>query len=148
MIAMMIAMMTAFRTVMRARCDDDHDDHDDNWDDRFDDDDDHRYDDDSFDNSRSQVIVTNLSSKLGPMLYVFPLQNVQGALEHLRTLVTEAELFYLRHVRTCAASTFGHRCTCSGGTSCRCISGLPLIRLLIMSLVKVVLTFVMSMFVK
>ena len=93
--------------------------------------------------------MANLSSKLGPMLYVFPFQNVQGA------LVTEAELFYLRHVRTCAASTFGHRCTCSGGTPCRCISGLPLIRLLIMSLVKVVLqsmpsvlTFAMSMFVK
>ena len=83
-----------------------------------------------------------------------PLTNAQGASEHLRTQVTAAELFYLRHLRTCAASASGSRSTCSATTPGLCTSGLLLL-LDCMSLVKVVLQdmrqaleFVMSMFVK
>ena len=84
-----------------------------------------------------------------------PLTNAQGASEHLRTQVTAAELFYLRHLRTCAASASGNRSTCSAATPCLCTSGLLLVLDCIMSLVKVVLQdmlqaleFVMSMFLK
>ena len=77
-----------------------------------------------------------------------PLTNAQGASEHLRTQVTAAELFYLRHLRTCAASASGSRSTCSATTPDLCTSGLLVVLGCTMSLVKVVLEFVMSMFVK
>ena len=84
-----------------------------------------------------------------------PVTNGQGASEHLRTQVTAAELFYLRHLRTCAASSSGSRSTCSAAAPCLCTSGFLVVLDCIMLLVKVVLQdmlqaleFVMSMFVK
>ena len=68
-----------------------------------------------------------------------PLTNAQGASEHLRTQVTAAELFYLRHLRTCAASASGSRSTCSATTPDLCTSGLRVVLGCTMSLVKGVL---------
>ena len=68
-----------------------------------------------------------------------PMTNGHGASEHLRTQVTAAELFYLRHLRTCAASSTGARSTCSAAAPWLCISGLLVVLDCIMLLAKVIL---------
>ena len=68
-----------------------------------------------------------------------PVTNGQDALKHLRTQVTAAELFYLRHLRTCAASSSGSRSTCSAATPCLYTSGQMVVLDCIMLLVKVML---------
>ena len=81
-----------------------------------------------------------------------PVTTYHSASEHVHAQVTAAELFYLRHVRSCAASASGKRSTCSGEISSLCTSGLLVVLDCAMSLVKVVLQdmlqaldFVMSM---
>ena len=64
-----------------------------------------------------------------------PLANAQGASENLRTQDTAAELFDLRHLRTCAASASGNRRTYSAATPCVCTSDLLMALDCIMSLV-------------
>ena len=54
-----------------------------------------------------------------------PFTNDGGASEHC--LTSAAELFYLRHVRSCAASAFGHHCTSSAVRSGTCRSGVAVI---------------------
>ena len=84
-----------------------------------------------------------------------PLTNDQGGAKYSRTQVNAAELFYLRHLRTCAASASGNRSTCSAAAQCVCTSGLLVVMDCIMSLVKEVLQdmlqpvkFLISMFLK
>ena len=81
-------------------------------------------------------IVLAILAEAARCLRAQPLTNAQGASEHLRTQVTAAELFYLRHLRTCAASASGSRSTCSATTPGLCASGLLLL-LDCVSLVKV-----------
>ena len=63
-----------------------------------------------------------------------PFTPYHGASGHLNDQVTAAELFYLRNLRSCAASASGKRSTCSGGTSSLCTSCLLLVLDCIMSL--------------
>ena len=63
----------------------------------------------------------------------------QGVSEHLRTQIATAELFYLRHQRSCASSVSGKRSTFSGATPSLCTSCLLVVMVCIMSLAKVVI---------
>ena len=77
-----------------------------------------------------------------------PLISVEGASKHVANRTSAAELFYLRHVRSCAASAFGHRCTCSGATSGICISCMVQFLAMLMAVVqsmKMLLTLVKAM---
>ena len=65
--------------------------------------------------------------------------NGQGASKHSRTQVSAAELFYLRHLRSCAASASGSKSTSSGVTSNFCIpSELVMLEVLMSVIVPVV----------
>ena len=73
--------------------------------------------------------------------------------EHFATHVSTAELFYLRHSRSCAASAHGKRGTSSGATPGLCISGelvvLELIVTIFMAVLQstlLMLEFALSMF--
>ena len=68
-----------------------------------------------------------------------PQTNHQGVSEHLRTQIAAAELFDLRHQRSCASSASGKRSTCSGATPSLCTSCLLVVMGCTMSLAKVVM---------
>ena len=69
--------------------------------------------------SEHNVIVCSWCYRAQPFI------NDGGALAHY--LTSAAELFYLRHVRSCAASAFGNHCTSSAVRSGTCRSGVAVI---------------------
>ena len=69
--------------------------------------------------SEHNVIVCSWCYRAQPFI------NDGGASAHY--LTSAAELFYLRHVRSCAASASGNYCTSSGLTSGICKSGVAVI---------------------
>ena len=72
--------------------------------------------------------------------------NVEGVLKQsLRTHVTAAELYYLRHLRSCAASAFGHRSTSTGTTVELCTPGVSVLLEIGISLFMEVLQSMSSM---
>ena len=71
------------------------------------------------------------------------------------TQVIATELYYLRHVRSCAALASGKQCTCSGATLSFCIPGVLVVLGFIISMVMfllqstlLVLEAILSMFVE
>ena len=84
-------------------------------------------------------IILAMVAAYGRCFRAQPPTNVQGASEHSRTQVTAAELFYLRHLRSCAASASGSKSTSSGVTSNLCIPGeLVMLEVLMSVIVPVV----------
>ena len=74
------------------------------------------------------------------------LANSERVLKHvLRTHVAAAaKLYYLHHLRSCAALAFGHRSTSTGAMGEFCTQGVPMLLQIGMSLLKEVLQY-MSM---
>ena len=62
-----------------------------------------------------QRILLAVLDAAGDCARAQPLTTYNSASEHVNAQVTAAELLYLRHLRSCAASASGKRSTCSGG---------------------------------
>ena len=65
-----------------------------------------------------------------------PVTSAPGASEHMFTRTVAAELYYLNHIRSQAASAFGSQGRCSGLSAALCISGVQVLLGLVMGMVK------------
>jgi len=65
-----------------------------------------------------------------------PVTSAPGASEHMSTRTVAAELYYLNHIRSQAASALGSQGRCSEPSAALCISGVQVLLGLVMGMVK------------